>query len=152
MEMTNQEIVKKYFQNPCSKQITVIADLNGCERKEIIKILRDCQVELPRIPSGRPKKNIASGKKICSAERTKKDEIQNSQIKVCLDEQKIEVKEQPVPKYLIPESIRKITQAKIDEIQRTMFIYYDKLDELNKEKKELESFLKGDFRDHGEEK
>lgn len=147
MEMTKQEILKKYFQNPCSKQITIIADLNGCERKEIMAILKECEVKLPKISSERPKKNAAQSKKNSSSEEIKKDDLSKSQIKVNLDEQKIEVKEQPVPKYLIPDSIRKITQEKIEEIQRTMFIYYDKLDNLNREKSELENFLKGEFRD-----
>lgn len=151
MEMSKQEIVKKYFQNPCSKQITIIADLNGCERKDIIKILRECKVELPKIGIGRPKKNAAQTKNNSSTKGIKNNDLEKSQIKVNLDEQKIEVTEMPVPKYLIPDYVRKITQEKIDEIQRTMFIYYDKLDALNKEKKELEKFLKGEFTD-GEKK
>ncbi len=151
MEMSKQEIVKKYFQNPCSKQITIIADLNGCERKDIIEILRECKVELPKIGTGRPKKNAAQTKNNSSTKGIKNNDLEKSQIKVNLEEQKIEVKEMPVPKYLIPDYVRKITQEKIDEIQRTMFIYYDKLDALNKEKKELEKFLKGEFTD-GEKK
>lgn len=49
MEMTNAEIVAEYrtAKTP-SKQISVLADLNQCTRKEIVEILREAGCDLPK--------------------------------------------------------------------------------------------------------
>ena len=39
MEMTEEEIVKKYQKNPQAKTINILADLNGCQAYEIKRIL-----------------------------------------------------------------------------------------------------------------
>lgn len=52
MEMTRDEIVRKY--NDAEKKkgyIQILADLNGCEKKDIVEILRDAGVPLPGNPN-----------------------------------------------------------------------------------------------------
>lgn len=55
MQMTVEEIIRSYTQaKDKSKQIGILADLNGCDKEKIRSILRTRGVELPT--KGRPKK------------------------------------------------------------------------------------------------
>lgn len=49
MIMSREDILLEYRQakNP-SKQITILADENGCSRKEIVEVLREAGAELPK--------------------------------------------------------------------------------------------------------
>ena len=153
MEMNNQEIVKRYKDNPGIKQIGILADLNGCSRIEIYEVLHDAGLEIKQ--PGRPPKEPKAEKpkstiKSCS-EPISKDALNDMDIKVSLDEQKIEVcNPQPVPKYLIPESVRRMTQDRIDACVRLIITHTETIDALNREKLELENFLKGDFKEYGQ--
>ena len=57
MEMTEEEIIKKYKNNPQAKTINILADLNGCQAYEIKRILGKAGVYIPK--AGRPKKDKA---------------------------------------------------------------------------------------------
>ena len=55
MQMTVEEIIRSYTESKDkSKQIGILADLNGCDKEKIRSILRTRGVELPT--KGRPKK------------------------------------------------------------------------------------------------
>lgn len=56
MEMTEEEIVKKYTNNPQTKTINILADLNGVQAFEIKRILGKAGVYEPK--PGRPKKKL----------------------------------------------------------------------------------------------
>ena len=153
MEMSNQEIVKRYKDNPGIKQIGILADLNGCSRIEIYEILHDAGLEVKQ--PGRPPKEKKQEEqpktviKSCS-EVVSQDSLKDLDIKVSLDEQKIKLcNPQPVPKYLIPDSVKKMTQDRIDACVRLIISHTETIDALNREKLELENFLKGDFKEYG---
>lgn len=55
MTMTNEEIVREYRQAKTPvKQIRILADENQCDKKEILRILREAGVEIPAVFNSRP--------------------------------------------------------------------------------------------------
>lgn len=61
MQMTVEEIIRNYTQaKDKSKQIGILADLNGCDKEKIRSILRTKGVPLPT--KGRPKKETSTRK------------------------------------------------------------------------------------------
>lgn len=61
MQMTVEEIIRSYTQaKDKSKQIGILADLNGCDKEKIRSILRTKGVPLPT--KGRPKKETSTRK------------------------------------------------------------------------------------------
>lgn len=56
MYMSNAEIVSDYRQAKAPmKQIAILADMNQCDRKEIIEILREAGCDLPKQYQKKPK-------------------------------------------------------------------------------------------------
>lgn len=61
MQMTTEEIIRNYTEaKDKSKQIGILADLNGCDKEKIRSILRTKGVPLPT--KGRPKKETSTRK------------------------------------------------------------------------------------------
>lgn len=142
MEMTNQEIVKSYNQNPSLSQLSVIAQLNDCSKDEIIAILRSENIIIPK---KKARKEKAKTIDFPSSNTILQDEAEKLNIKTSSDGESSKAK--PVPKYLIPNCVFDLANKRIDEIREEFIVLCDKIDALNFEKKELELFLKGEIGD-----
>lgn len=141
MEMTNQEIVKSYNQNPSLSQLSVIAQLNDCSKDEIIAILRKENIIVPK---KKARKTTAKTVDFPSKEKILNDEAENLNKKNVPAEEELQAK--PLPNYLIPECIVELVNRRIEEIQLEQFKYCDLIDSLNLEKRDLQNFLKGEIK------
>lgn len=141
MEMTNQEIVKSYNQNPSLSQLSVIAELNDCSKDEIVAILRNENI---LIPKKKPRKSMSKTIDFPSKDRILSDEAENLNKKNVPAEEELQAK--PLPNYLIPECIVELVNRRIEEIQMEQFKYCDLIDSLNLEKRDLQNFLKGEIK------
>lgn len=141
MEMTNQEIVKSYNQNPSLSQLSVIAELNDCSKDEIIAILRNENI---LIPKKKARKSTSKTVDFPSKDRILSDEAENLNKKNVPAEEELQAK--PLPNYLIPECIVELVNRRIEEIQLEQFKYCDLIDSLNLEKRDLQNFLKGEIK------
>lgn len=141
MEMTNQEIVKSYNQNPSLSQLSVIAELNDCSKDEIVAILRNENI---LIPKKKPRKSTSKTVDFPSKDRILSDEVENLNKKNVPAEEELQAK--PLPNYLIPECIVELVNRRIEEIQLEQFKYCDLIDSLNLEKRDLQNFLKGEIK------
>lgn len=141
MEMTNQEIVKSYNQNPSLSQLSVIAELNDCSKDEIIAILRNENI---LIPKKKPRKSNSKTVDFPSKDRILSDEVEDLNKKNVPAEEELQAK--PLPNYLIPECIVELVNRRIEEIQLEQFKYCDLIDSLNLEKRDLQNFLKGEIK------
>ena len=141
MEMTNQEIVKSYNQNPSLSQLSVIAELNDCSKDEIVAILRNENI---LIPKKKPRKSMSKTVDFPSKDRILSDEAENLNKKNVPAEEELPAK--PLPNYLIPECIVELVNRRIEEIQMEQFKYCDLIDALNLEKRDLQNFLKGEIK------
>lgn len=144
--MSVSEIVKSFKNNPKSSQVNILAQLNGCDRLEILDVLKGEGIDITKL-SMLEQKRGRKPKEKSSTEQTKKDDFSEAEIKVNLDEQKIE--RCPVPDYYIPDSVHQIVQKRIDEILSLIILHTEAVDKLNREKLELEHFMKGEFKDYG---
>ena len=62
MTMTNEEIIRDYREAKAPmKQIGILADMNCCTRKEIVAILVDAGLEVPKLYQKRPKTEKTRG-------------------------------------------------------------------------------------------
>ena len=62
MTMTNEEIIRDYREAKAPmKQIGILADMNCCTRKEIVAILADAGLEVPKQYQKRPKAEKTRG-------------------------------------------------------------------------------------------
>ena len=148
MEMSQKEIVSRFEMNPKREQIKILAQLNDCGEYLIENILKTNGVEIPEKKKGRPKKNAAVSNNPSSDEsKILKDDCMDNNSELC----EREIKLQPVPKYLIPTSVQEMTKDKIEQLQRQIMAFCDRIDELNAEKHELEVFLKGEWKEDGKE-
>lgn len=158
MEMTEEEIVKRYQNNPQAKTINILADLNGCQAYEIKRILGKAGIDIPK--SGRPKKENADKilEKIDKIESQKeqiskrgekplddkilkaiqKDEPLQEEIKL----QSIIV--EPIKEYMIPDVVKDVINEELDRISARMIEICDEADKLNTRREELKAFLKGE--------
>ena len=148
MEMSQKEIVSRFEMNPKREQIKILAQLNDCGEYLIENILKTNGVEIPEKKKGRPKKNAAVSNNPSSDEsKIPEDDYVDNNIELC----EREIKPRPVPKYLIPASVQEMTKDKIEQLQRQIMAFCDRIDELNAEKHELEVFLKGEWKEDGKE-
>lgn len=145
--MSTSEIVKNFKANPTSSQIQILAELNDCSRVEIIEVLQGEGIDVTKIKGQRGPKKGAKQKNNSSKEPSIIDNLENAQIKVNLEEHKIEA--HPVPDYYIPDSVKKLVQDQIDNCMRLIIAHTEAIDKINREKLELEHFLKGEFKDYG---
>lgn len=151
MEMKENEIVARYSQNPSRQTIKILAELNDCALLSIESILKKHGIEVPeKSKAGRPPKKVQE-QILPSSEETKKDDSEESINKTFSHEIVKPVIERPVPKYLIPSQVQQMTKERIEAIQRQIMYLCDKVDELNAEKHELETFLKGEWAEDGKE-
>jgi hypothetical protein len=158
MEMTEDEIVKKYQANPKPGTITLIADLNGVRDYEIKRILGKAGV-LPLKKPGRPKKEPeATLEKIDEIEssqneiKTKQNEPLNPKILEAIHKndslpeakplQSIIV--EPIKEYMVPEVVKEVINEELDRISARMIEICDEADELNARRNKLKAFLKGE--------
>lgn len=158
MEMTEEEIVKKYRNNPQAKTINILADLNGCQAYEIKRILGKAGVYIPK--AGRPKKDKADE----TIEKIEKIESQNEQISKRSEEplndnilkaiQKDEPLQEeirlqstviePIKEYMIPDVVRQVLEVEIENIGIRIMNICDEADRLSARREELKAFLKGE--------
>lgn len=159
MEMTEQEIVKKYQANPKPSQISIIADLNGCKEYEIKRILGKAGVYVAKKP-GRPKKStqdetlekIDEIESAQSKKNTKSEEPLNPKILEAIQKddspsvnkplQSIIV--EPIKEYMVPEVVKEVINEELDRISARMIEICDEADELNSRRNKLKAFLKGE--------
>lgn len=141
MEMTNQEIVKSYNQNPSLSQLSVIAELNDCSKDEIVAILRNENIIIPK---KKARKTSSKTVDFPSKDRLLKDEAEKLNKKNVSAEEELQAK--PLPKYLIPECIVELVNKRIEQIQLEQINYCDMIDALNVEKRDLQNFLKGEIK------
>lgn len=149
LAMSTAEIVKNFKQNPCSSQIQILADLNACKRMDIIEVLKSEGVDVGKLshPGKTTKKGADRKKKNTSSEQLLINESEDAEIKVNLQEETIT--KIPVPKYYIPEQVQQMVQERIDACVRLIISHTESIDRLNREKLELEHFLKGEYKDYG---
>lgn len=77
MTMTNDEIVREYeLAKAPTKQIRILADLNVCDRKDIIKILTEAGCKLPGncVPGKPSPKSRSKGVPLAAPEKPKEDD------------------------------------------------------------------------------
>ena len=131
MEMTEDEIVKKYLQDPTTTNITLIADLNGTQ-PYVIKTLLD-------------KKGVLKSTKNTKSDATKSNKKEKTATKEAesLEETKSEVVT-IYPVELIPEAVKVLTEAKIRENRAKIEYHCEEINRLNDENNELLAFLKGE--------
>lgn len=145
LAMTEEEIIKKYKSNPCEKHIGILADLNAVKPYVIKRILADAGLmEQPKAPG---RKKGSKTQNIQEADKTLSNIEKNESIKTISVRGDMPVTEvvMPVPKYLIPDGIRKLCEHRIQEINVEMMSLCDEIDMRNAEREEIKAFLKGDF-------
>lgn len=131
MEMTEDEIVKKYLNEPTNSNITLIADLNGTQ-PYVIKTLLE-------------KKGVFQKIEKTKSDSTKRNKKEKTAIKEAesLEETKSEVVT-IYPVELIPEAVKGLTEAKIRENRAKIEYHCEEINRLNDENNELLAFLKGE--------
>lgn len=152
LQMTEEEIVKKYKGNPCDKHIQILAELNGVKAFQIKRILaKHGLMPEPEAPKKRgPKGKTNESEKETSAEQTLNDikEIESS--KVPSASGKIELHGKvitPIPAYLIPEEIKKLCEYRLEEINVEILSLCNEIDKRSAEREAIKKFLRGEFRD-----
>ena len=131
MEMTEDEIVKKYLNEPTNSNITLIADLNGTQ-PYVIKTLLEKKGVLQKV-----EKTKSDATKSNKKEKTATKEAES------LEETKSEVVT-IYPVELIPEAVKGLTEAKIRENRAKIEYHCEEINRLNDENNELLAFLKGE--------
>ena len=131
MEMTEDEIVKKYLNEPTNSNITLIADLNGTQ-PYVIKTLLEKKGVLQKV-----EKTKSDATKSNKKEKTATKEAES------LEETKSEVVT-AYPVELIPEAVKGLTEAKIRENRAKIEYHCEEINRLNDENNELLAFLKGE--------
>lgn len=152
MEMSNDEIIKKYEANPTEKHINILADLNGCKLYEIKRILGHAGlIEPPKEPKKRGPKpkaqsQINQKQEPILQDETEKESIKSESARVEMRAEVIPEVATPIPKYLIPEKIRELCEARLDEINVEIMALCNEIDRRSDERKEIKSFLRGEFK------
>ena len=140
MQMTVEEIIRNYIQaKDKSKQIGILADLNGCDKEKIRSILRTRGVELPT--KGRPKKEQEIIKTDSSYDKMSKTvTIKNLNtgevITKPLDELVVKKDKLTETKPILPAAVKLLIQERISLIAEQRL-------SLDMEQEELENFLRG---------
>lgn len=132
MEMTEDEIVKKYLNEPTNQNITLIADLNGTQ-PYIIKTILEKKGALKKV-----EKTTSEATKSNKAKKT-----DSKKTSVLVETREEEPKTYPVE--LIPQAVKSLTEAKIRENRAKIEYHCLEIDKLNDENNELTAFLKGEF-------
>ena len=128
MQMTVEEIIRNYTQaKDKSKQIGILADLNGCDKEKIRAILISKGCQMPT--KGRPKKETTE-KKIESYVKkvTFKNIDTGEETVACAEEKPLE------EKLFIPEVVKGLVIERISQIEF-------EITKLKLDKEELEDFL-----------
>lgn len=152
MEMSNDEIIRKYEANPTEKHINILADLNGCKPYEIKRILGGAGlIEPPKEPKKRGPKpkaqsQINQKQEPILQDETEKESIKSESARVEMRTEVIPKVATPIPKYLIPEKIRELCEARLDEINVEIMALCNEIDRRSDEREEIKSFLRGEFK------
>lgn len=128
MQMTTEEIIRNYTEaKDKSKQIGILADLNGCDKEKIRAILISKGCQMPT--KGRPKKETTE-KKIESYVKkvTFKNIDTGEETVACAEEKPLE------EKPFIPEVVKGLVIERISQIEF-------EITKLKLDKEELEDFL-----------
>ena len=144
MEMTKNEIVKKYKDRPTFQRMQELADLNGTTTKIIRDILRSggyADDELPEAKKspGRPKRKKEIPEKPADEILQRIDETLNNKIVDLGNKDIVSLAEKP--SFTIPKAVIDMCNEKIQEINRKIGIHADIIDKLNNERNELIEFL-----------
>jgi len=139
MIWSEEEVIKKYNDNPKRSQLNLIADLNGCSNWEVADVLHKNGLALeitykkPIIKDksqkrGRPASKPQEFRGIPSSAISKDPEIEKKEDK--------EMKE-------IPEFVRVVLEEKEHDLEAKRQFHQDKMNELDAQLKELKSFMEG---------
>ena len=130
LEMTEEEICKKYKGNPSEKHIKILAELNGVPIYRIKRILaaHGCIEE---------EKGGDKTQEIQEADKTLIDNNEKNGIKNDFCEVKLSIP-------ALPEAIKRLVDLRIDEINQEVIILCDQIDRLSDERNELKAFLRGE--------
>ena len=155
MEMTEEEIVKKYSNNPQAKTINILADLNGVQAYEIKRILGKAGVYEPKHGRPRktaPEKTLEKIEELETGKTTKSEEPLKPKVNEAIhkDDSLLEKKPiqevivEPIKQYMVPEVVKELIQEEFDRISARMIEICDEADRLNARREELKAFLKGE--------
>ena len=155
MQMTVEEIIRNYTQaKDKSKQIGILADLNGCDKEKIRAILISKGCQMPT--KGRPKKTSTSTKRTTSTKKKEptSTEKYNATIEIEYDndtKQTVEVTDieaeellgntlnllafTPSQPLTLPDIVKNMIKDRLRDIE-------DEMLKLRLDKEELEDFLK----------
>lgn len=138
MQMTVEEIIRSYTQaKDKSKQIGILADLNGCDKEKIRAILISKGCQMPT--KGRPKKETSKTVEAL----VKKDEFESTRRPTKVTFKNIDTGEETVAcaeekpleeKLFIPEVVKGLVIERISQIEF-------EITKLKLDKEELEDFL-----------
>lgn len=142
MEMTEEEIVRKYKSNPKPGTISIIADLNGCKEYEIKRILDKNGFDIPK--PGRKKKTQADKtiEKINELEMQNFKRSESSKNDISQNESN-KNESLPVDKSL-PEVVVSVIEEELERINVRIMNICDEADALSARREELKRFLKGE--------
>lgn len=156
MQMTEEEIIKKYKGNPTEKHINILADLNAVKPYVIKRILAKAGLmEEPAAPKKRGKKPKAEqNEKIQEADKTLNDieKIESTKTISVRGEMPPQAEiVTPVPVYLIPEQIKKLCEYRLEEINVEILSLCDEIDKRSDEREQIKAFLRGEFKHEPED-
>ena len=143
MLMTKEEIVRKYKESKNKKgYIQTLAELNACDKKYILEILREAEVPLPGNPNFGAKAVIKKPIKTNEAEPTQHTEEQlNEFAEIIEDLQTSEpTEEEPQEEVIEPEKI-KIPEEVREQLEEDLEHLENKIAELVNRRVAIKMFL-----------
>lgn len=138
MQMTNEEIVRRFKNNPTKEHIKALADLNCVKEYEIKRILGNAgiiEVKEKKKPGPKPKKSQENQE----TEGTLNHNEKKVTLKVDLEKEKL----LPEEESNLPVEVLDLIDNLIADCERLIKTYYDAADKLGDEIKILKDFKKG---------
>lgn len=152
MQMTEEEIIKKYKGNPTEKHISILADLNAVKPYVIKRIL--AKAGLMEEPAAPGRKKSKKTQNVQEADKTLNDieKIESNKTISVKGEMPLQTEViTPIPVYLIPDGIRKLLEYRLDEINVEILSLCDEIDRRSDEREMIKAFLKGEFKHEPED-
>lgn len=136
MEMTNDEIIRKFKANPTKEHIKILAELNAEPLYKIKRILADAGLE----------PEDAKSKKNQLSEPTLKDK--ETKVSLKSEPASDKIKPQMVSHFgettELPEVVVRAIDTRLSELDHEILMLYNQADKLSDEKKVLKAFLRGE--------
>lgn len=138
MEMTEQEVVKKYIQAQYkTRQVKILAELNGCSTATIEGILKKNGITFPPVKGPKTKEEQELYNKIMNEESISQMVIKKPVI--------VDTKPETTPtvniKKNIPDAVRTLIENRIYEIDKCLDDLERQRNALNIEMQELTAFM-----------